>query len=102
MPIELPDPVVIPATPEKVLSAVWLRSIVIESPSVFESRATITELPFSPTTGEIAPGSMAVFWTSPNLLDPTLQAAVPSVQVALDAIVAAVDDLKTYLSQTPE
>jgi hypothetical protein len=101
MPIELPDPVVIPATPEKVLSAVWLRSIVIESPSVFESRATITELPFSPTTGEIAPGSMATFWTSPNLLDPDLQAAVPSVQVALDAIVAAVEDLKTYLSANP-
>ena len=101
MPIELPDPVVIPATPEKVLSAVWLRSIVIESPSVSESRATITELPFSPTTGEIAPGSMATFWTSPNLLDPTLQAAVPSVQVALDAIVAAVEDLKTYLSANP-
>jgi len=101
MPIALPDPVVIPAEPEKVLSAVWLRSIVIESPSVFESRATITELPFSPTTGEIAPGSMATFWTSPNLLDPTLQAAVPSVQVALDAIVAAVEDLKTYLSANP-
>ena len=101
MPIDLPEPVVIPATPEKVLSAVWLRSIVIESPSVFESRATITELPFSPTTGEIAPGSMAVFWTSQNLLDPALQAAVPSVQVALDAIVAAVEDLKAYLSETP-
>ena len=101
MPIELPEPVVIAATPEKVLSAVWLRSIVIESPSVFESRATITELPFSPTTGEIAPGSMAVFWTSPNLLDPAIQSAVPSVQVALNAIVAAVEDLKTYLSQTP-
>ena len=101
MPIDLPNPVVIPATPEKVLSAVWLRSIVIESPSVFESRATITELPFSPTTGEIAPGSMAVFWTSPNLLDPAIQSAVPSVQVALNAIVAAVEDLKAYLSQTP-
>lgn len=98
MPIELPDPVVIPATPEKVLSAVWLRSIVIESPTIFESRATITELPFSPTTGEIAPGSMASSWTSPNLLDPALQAAVPSVQVALDAIVAAVEDLKNHLN----
>jgi hypothetical protein len=100
MPIDLPTPVVIPASTEKVLSAVWLRSIVIESPSVFESRATITELPFSPTTGEIAPGSMATFWTSPNLLDPVLQAAVPSVQVALDAIVAAVEDLKAYAAQT--
>jgi len=98
MPIDLPSPVVIPATPEKVLSAVWLRSIVIESPSVFESRATITELPFSPTTGEIAPGSMAVFWTSPNLFDPALQAAVPSVQAALNAIVAAVEDLKNHLN----
>jgi len=101
MPIQLPNPVVIPSQPEKVLSAVWLRSIVIESPSVFESRATITELPFSSTTGEIAPGSMATFWTSPNLLDPALQAAVPSVQVALEAIVTAVADLKLYLSQTP-
>jgi len=98
MPIDLPNPVVIPATPEKVLSAVWLRSIVIESPSVFESRATITELPFSPTTGEIAPGGMATSWTSPNLLDPALRSTVPSVQVALDAIVAAVEDLKNYLS----
>jgi hypothetical protein len=98
MPIDLPAPVVIPAEPEKVLSAVWLRSIVIESPSVFESRATITELPFSPTTGEIAPGSMASFWTSPNLLDPALQAAVPSVQVALNAIVAAVEGLKNHLN----
>lgn len=101
MPIELPDPVVIPATPEKVLSAAWLRSIVIESPSVFESRATITELPFSPTTGEIAPGEYATAWASPNLLDPTVQAAVPSVQVALNAIVAAVEDLKAYLSANP-
>jgi hypothetical protein len=101
MPINLPDPVVIPATPEKVLSAVWLRSIVIESPAVFESHATITELPFSPTTGEIAPGQYATSWTSPNLLDPALQAAVPSVQVALEAIVTAVSDLKSYLSQTP-
>jgi len=101
MPIDLPEPVVIQATPEKVLSAVWLRSIVIESPSVFESRATITELPFSPTTGEIAPGSMATCWTSPNLLDPAIQAAVPSIQVALNAIVTAVEDLKAYLSETP-
>jgi len=101
MPIELPEPVVIAAVPEKVLSAVWLRSIVIESPSVVHSSATITELPFSPTTGEIAPGQYATSWTSPNLLDPAVQAAVPSVQVALDAIVAAVEDLKAYLSQTP-
>jgi hypothetical protein len=43
---------------------------------------------------------MATFWTSPNLLDPVLQAAVPSVQVALDAIVAAVEDLKAYAAQT--
>lgn len=98
MPIALPDPVVIPAEPEKVLSAIWLRSIVIESPTISESRATITELPFSPTTGEIAPGSMATTWISPNLLDPTLQAAVPSVQAALNAIVAAVEDLKNHLN----
>lgn len=98
MPIALPDPVVIPAEPEKVLSAVWLRSIVIESPTISESRATITELPFSPTTGEIAPGSMATTWTSPNLLDTAIQAAVPEVQVALDAIVAAVEALKNYIN----
>lgn len=64
-PIVLPHPIVLPA---KTYDKLWVKSVQITAPlPTLEAMANITLIPYVSATGEVAPSTMAVSLSIPNI-----------------------------------
>jgi hypothetical protein len=96
--VPLDTPVVIPPVPEKVYDAVWVRELLIRTldptAQVPGGTCIIKIEPMSSTTFEVLPDAAFEISTEELML---AAATVPEVAAAIDAILAAVPALKTWI-----
>ena len=113
-PIPRDEPFVVPASPEETFDSIWLRNINISVPATAQSGSTegnihIECLPYDPDAEKIytTPENEGVeylnvpnrvngrknFWECVN--------EVPEVKDAMDAIIAAIPALRTWINTPP-
>ena len=113
-PIPRDEPFVVPASPEETFDSIWLRNINISVPATAQSGSTegnihIECLPYDPDAEKIytTPDNEGVeylnvpnrvngrknFWECVN--------EVPEVKDAMDAIIAAIPALRTWINTPP-
>ena len=92
MPITNTAPVVKPSTTEKTYPHLWINNIQINCPSpTAKGRAVFTVSPYDGTSGEMLEGSQRQIVVK-DLFDAI--ATSPTLQQAMGAIFAAVDEIK--------
>lgn len=95
MPINNPNPVTIPPTPEVVYPHIWLYNIIIHAPTVNSGRITIETLPYNADTQSIGSGDYVQKIETTEMWRAVSE--VPEVQVAMNAIFAAIEPLKNWI-----
>ncbi len=96
MPLQNTETLVVPATEEKTYPHLWLYNTIIHAPSIYSGRILIETLPYNSNTKEIGSGANMV----PIATDKLWQAIdeVPEVKAAMDAIFAAVEPLRAWIT----
>ena len=84
-----------PATEAKSFSENWVYSVVIMAPDATGGRITIELLPYNAATGEIGKGADKVTLSTDQLWRAV--AEVPSVKMAMGAILSAIPDLRAWI-----
>ena len=91
MPISNTQPIIVPASPEKTFDSVWIKSIVIHSPTpTSESVAQILVCPYS-TQDQSTLDDHAKRLEIPNILEKAQ--TNPKIAAAMQAIIEAVDSI---------
>lgn len=94
------NPVVIPAKEEEVYPHLWVNHISVTTTAVGEGRVTICIVPYNAETQKINLDSSVSQVISTDRLWEALN-AVPEVRTAMNAILASVQPLKTWLANNP-
>ena len=97
MNIPSPDPVVFPATPEKVFPHLWIKRLLLESPSVDNGKMEAEFCPYNAETKEIGPSAFNKQFSTTDLWDAVDE--VPEVAAAYGAILASVAPMMAWLEQ---
>lgn len=107
MPINAPEPVVIPAVPQKELPALWFRQFIMNIPSpTLPAPMTCEYGPWSgnpsedPVWRDSEGNDLARALVIPDIW--AMRQAVPSFNAAYVAFIAAVPDVMAYLQQQAE
>lgn len=103
MPITNPNPVSVPAVEAKTYPHLWLYNTIVHAPSTTSGRILIETLPYNADTQEIGSGSDMVAISTDQLWKAVSE--VPEVAAAMQAILAAVVPLRTWIdtqAATPE
>jgi len=95
MPINNPNPVIIPPTPEIVYPHIWLYNISVHAPTVNSGRITIETLPYNADTQSIGSRDRFQMIETDRLWSAV--AEVPEVAIAMQAIIDAVMPLKNWI-----
>lgn len=107
MPIQAPEPVVIPAVPEAQLASLWFRQFIMNIPSPTQAAPMVCEYgPWSgnpsedPVWRDRAGNDLARQLVIPDIW--AMRAALPSFDAAYVAFIAAIPDVMAYLQQQAE
>jgi len=100
MPIDNPNPTIIPATEAKSFPHLWLYNVICHAPSVSSGRILIETLPYNAETSEIGSGQNMVAISTDKLWEAGSQ--VPEVASAMEAILNAVNPLRDWITQQQE
>ena len=98
MPLQNPNPIIIPTTAEKSFPHLWLYNINIHAPSINTGRISIETLPYNSDNLEIGAGDMMIPISTDQLWEAVNE--VPEVAQAMAAIFAAVEPLRDWTNKT--
>jgi hypothetical protein len=95
MPLENPNPIVVPQTPEKAFPHLWIYNIIIHAPSTTTGHITIETLPYNGDEQIIGEGRFVETIHTSDLWEAVNE--VPEVAAAMQAIIDAVIPLKNWI-----
>jgi hypothetical protein len=96
MNIPSPSPIVFPAAPEKTFPHLWIKRLLLASPSVDDGKMEAHFSPYNADTREIGPSAFDIEFTTEELW--TAIAEVPEVAAAYAAILDSVAPMIAWLS----
>jgi hypothetical protein len=94
MPLENPNPIVVPQTPEKAFPHLWIYNIIVHAPSTTTGHITIETLPYNGDEQIIGEGRFVETIHTSDLWEAVNE--VPEVAMAMGAIFNAIEPLRIW------
>jgi hypothetical protein len=97
MPLENPNPVVVPQVSEKVFPHLWIYNINVHAPTVTTGRITIETLPYNNDEQIIGSGNFVESIHTDDLWGAVNE--VPEVAIAMGSIFNAIEPLRKWVAE---